>query len=79
MAGTQAMTIYKPLRNLATQGAELAVKLARRQPVIARASVANEKIDVPSVLLDVVLVTKQNLQETVVKDGFHRADEIAGH
>src|SRR5258708_22617744 len=33
MAGTQAMTIYKPLPRLAAQAAELAVKLAPHQPV----------------------------------------------
>ena len=31
---------------------------------------------VPSVLLDVVLVTKDNMAETVVKDGFHKAEEL---
>jgi D-xylose transport system substrate-binding protein len=76
VAGTQAMTIYKPLSRLATQAAELAVKLAQRKPVIARAEVDNGKVKVPSVLLDVVLVTKENMRETVVKDGFHKEAEI---
>ena len=78
VAGTQAMTIYKPLKNLATQAAELAVKLAKRQPVIARASVNNGKIDVPSVLLNVVAVTKENLDETVIKDSFHSREKVYG-
>ena len=76
VAGTQAMTIYKPLSRLATQAAELAVRLAQRKPVIARAEIDNGKAKVPSVLLDVVSVTKENMRETVVADGFHKADEI---
>jgi D-xylose transport system substrate-binding protein len=76
VAGAQAMTIYKPLSLLATQAADLAVKLAQRKPVIARAAIDNGKAQVPSVLLDVVLVTKENMMETVVKDGFHKAEEI---
>lgn len=76
-AGTQAMTIYKPLSRLADQAAELAVKLARRQPIVAKAEIDNGKIKVPSVLLDVISVTKENMQETVVKDGFHKAAEIS--
>lgn len=76
MAGTQAMTIYKPLRHLADTAAELAVKLATHRPVIARGAVSNGRLEVPTVLLDVIAVTKENMMETVVKDGFHRADQI---
>ncbi len=76
VAGTQAMTIYKPLTRLATQAAELAVKLAQRKPVIARSEIDNGKFKVPSVLLDVIPVTKENMMETVVKDGFHKAEEV---
>lgn len=76
LAGTQAMTIYKPLKQLATQAAELAVKLAQRKPVIARSSVNNEKIEVPSVLLDVIAVTKDNMEETVIKDGFQKREKL---
>jgi D-xylose transport system substrate-binding protein len=31
---------------------------------------------VPSILLDVVVVTKDNMMDTVVKDGFHKAAEV---
>ncbi len=76
VAGTQAMTIYKPLTRLATQAADIAVQLARRRPIIAKAEIDNGKMKVPSVLLDVVAVTKENMAETVIKDGFHKAAEI---
>ena len=75
-SGVQAMTIYKPIRHLASAGAELAVKMARGKPVIARGSVNNGKLDVPAVLLDVVTVTKENLEATVIADGFHPREEV---
>jgi D-xylose transport system substrate-binding protein len=31
---------------------------------------------VPSILLDVVVVTKENMMDTVVKDGFHKAADV---
>ena len=74
--GTQSMTIYKPLKKLATRAAEVAVDMARRKPVVARDAVPNGKIDVPSVLSDVVIVTKDNIRQTVVADGFHPEAEI---
>ena len=74
--GTQAMTIYKPLSRLARTAAELAVSLAKGEPISAKAKINNGKIDVPSELLDVILVTKENLRETVVADGFHKAEAV---
>jgi D-xylose transport system substrate-binding protein len=75
-AGTQAMTIYKPLHTLAQGAADLAVKMATGKPVIARHTVNNGAIDVPSVLFDVVTVTRDNIDSTVVKDGLYRREEI---
>lgn len=74
--GTQAMTVYKPIQSIATKAAELALKLATRKPVIARDTIPNGEVDVPSVLLDIVSVTKENLRETVVKDGFRKEEDV---
>ena len=74
--GTQAMTVYKPIQSIATQAAELALKLAQRKPVIARDAVDNGTVDVPTVLLDIISVTKENLRENVVKDGFRKEADV---
>ncbi len=74
--GTQAMTIYKPLARLAKQAAETALKLAQGRPVVAAKKINNGQVDVPSILLDVVVVTQDNMMATVVKDGFHSAAEV---
>ncbi|MBI5624703.1 MAG: substrate-binding domain-containing protein [Elusimicrobia bacterium] len=76
--GAQAMTIYKSISALAGRTAQTAVAMATGRPVIAGASVDNGKIQVPAVLLDVVTVTKDNIEETVVKDGFHKREEVFG-
>jgi D-xylose transport system substrate-binding protein len=75
-AGTQTMTIYKPLHTLAQGAAELAVKMGTGKPVIARQTVNNGAIEVPSVLFDVVTVTKDNIDDTVVKDKLYTREEI---
>ncbi len=76
--GTQTMTIYKPISELATKAAQAAVKLARRQPITAPSETNNGSAPIPSLLVDVLVVTKQNLNETVVKDGFHPPDRVFG-
>ena len=75
-AGTQAMTIYKPLSTLARGAAEVAVKVARRQVVVATQAVDNGAIAVPSALFEVVTVTRDNLLDTVIKDGFASYDDV---
>ncbi|MES2569228.1 MAG: substrate-binding domain-containing protein [Verrucomicrobiota bacterium] len=76
VAGTQAMTIYKPLTQLASQATELAVKLAKRRPIVAKSEIDNGFTKVPSMLLDVISVTRDNLKETVIKDGFQKSEAI---
>lgn len=78
LAGTQAMTVYKPVHRLARRAAELAVDLALGKPVIANGSVDNGKLEVPSVLLETVSVTRDNLMDTVVADGFHTSEAVTG-
>jgi D-xylose transport system substrate-binding protein len=75
-AGTQAMTIYKPLRTLAQGAAELAVRMGSRRVVIAQQTVHNGRGPVPAVLYDVVTVTRDNILDTVVRDGQSTYDEV---
>ena len=76
--GTQTMTVYKPIKNLAARAAEAAVRLARRRPVIASAGIDNGQVEVPSILLDIIAVTKENLRDTVVADGFRSEQDVFG-
>lgn len=76
VAGTQAMTIYKPIHVLAQGAAAAAVDLARARPIIARDGVDNGRIEVPSILLEVQVVTADNMRDTVIKDGFHSEADV---
>lgn len=76
LAGTQTMTVYKPVSRLAAGAAEAAVQMARRSVLIANAGVANGFKTVPSILMEVVAVDRSNLMETVVKDGFRKAEDL---
>ena len=78
LAGKQTMTIYTPIEPLAFGAVDAAIKLARKEPVTAASRINNGKIDVPSILYDSIAVDKTNLDDTVIKDGYHRRDEIYG-
>ena len=74
--GTQTMTVYKPIKPLATRAAEVAVALAKHEPVAANAKVNNGFKDVPSFLLEPIAVDKSNMAKTVIKDGFLKEEEV---
>jgi D-xylose transport system substrate-binding protein len=74
--GTQTMTVYKPIQAIATKAAEMAVALAKGETIQADQKVSNGKIDVPSVLLDPIAVTKENVLDTVIKDGYHKLEDV---
>jgi len=74
--GTQSMSIYKPIKNLASTAAELAVKMAQRKVIVAKQELNNGKVDVPSIFLSVHVVDKDNLESLVIADGFHTHDEV---
>jgi D-xylose transport system substrate-binding protein len=75
--GQQTMTVYKPISRLAAKAVEMAVKLARKQPVgEPTKGVNNGRKDVPSILLESIAVDKDNLASTVVADGYHRAEDV---
>jgi D-xylose transport system substrate-binding protein len=77
VAGTQTMTVYKPLQKLARKAAEMALLLARKQPVPDKTEgVNNGKKDVPSILLDPIAVDKDNLVSTVIADGHHKLEDV---
>jgi D-xylose transport system substrate-binding protein len=77
IAGTQAMTVYKPLREIATNAANLAVQLVRGQKPGFNAQLNNGFKNVDTMLLKPVLLNKQNV-DMLVKDGFYTQAQLAG-
>ncbi len=75
-AGTQSMTIYKPIQPLAYGAAEAAMKLARKETIATADKINNVTKDVPSLLYEPVVVDQNNIMSTIVKDGFQTYDAI---
>ena len=74
--GKQAMTIYKPIKPLAEAAVDAAIKLAHHQPVDAKDKINNGKKDVPAILLEPVSVDKNNINSTIIKDGYQKMDDV---
>lgn len=74
--GTQTMTVYKPIKAIAIKSAEVAVQLANGEAITSDSTVNNGKLDVPFIKLDPIKVGKENIIDTLIKDGFHSYDDV---
>lgn len=72
IAGDQALTIYKAIKPQAEDAAKNAIALANKQKPASSA----DKEGVPATLLDPVVVTAQNIKDTIIADGFYKAADI---
>ncbi|ELY2476440.1 D-xylose ABC transporter substrate-binding protein [Cronobacter sakazakii] len=76
IAGTQTMTVYKPITQLANTAAEVAVQLGNDKQPKSDATLNNGLKEVPARLLTPIKVDKSNIESTVIKDGFHKKSEL---
>ncbi len=81
LSGEQYMTVYKAIKPEAEAAAQLAYDLLGNpkmatSPMTQGKTTNNGKTDVPSVLLTPVAVTKENIKDTVIKDGFYTVQQV---
>ena len=80
--GTQTMTVYKPINDLAKEAAECTVKLARGEQIVGNVldvSDVKENEDgqeVPYYGLEPVAVTAENMDSVIIGSGFHSREEV---
>ncbi|HEX8610935.1 MAG TPA: D-xylose ABC transporter substrate-binding protein [Telluria sp.] len=77
IAGSQAMTVYKPLKLLAGEAAKLAVQLVRNEKPAFNGAYDNGFKKVSTILLKPTALTKENIN-LLVTDGFYTQAQIAG-
>ena len=74
--GTQLMTVYKPVEDLARRAVHAAVELAGTRTLHADHHIFNGSVEVPFLRLDAVMVRQDNILSTVIADGFHCYDDV---
>jgi D-xylose transport system substrate-binding protein len=74
--GTQTMTVYKPIKDIATMAAIMAVSAAKDIEVITNGLLNNDFKDVPTFFLEPIPVDEANIVETVIKDGFQSVEDV---
>lgn len=77
--GKMSLTVYKSIKQIAGASVELAEKLAQNKKVSnATGKINNGRKDVPTIFLKPVAVTKENIRQTVIADGFYTEQQVYG-
>ena len=78
LSGWQSMTVYKPIKLEAEAAAKAAIALLKGEDVSTLTSdtINNGQNDIPFMKLTPLAVTKDNIADTVIADGFRTWDEI---
>ena len=82
LAGRQTMTVYKPIKAEAEAAAAVAIGLLNGEdPESVEGdwevqSINNGETDLPYIALEPIAVTKDNIADTVIADGFRTWEEI---
>lgn len=77
--GTQNMTVYKPIEDLAGKAAEYAVSMAEGETLQTEDTMNDGTYEVPYVALSPIRVTKENMDSTIVAKGFHMEEDVYLH
>jgi D-xylose transport system substrate-binding protein len=78
VGGTQAMTVYKPLRPLARGAASAAVQMARGEKVEGTSTINNGLKEVQSLLMQPIAVHKDLVDRIIINDKFHTREQVYG-
>ncbi len=78
VAGTQTVTVYKPIQLLADKAIDIALGFAKGQTPRSTGTVNNSRKDVPSYLLNPTSVVSSNIKSTVIQDGFLSSNDVYG-
>lgn len=76
MQGVQAMTIFKDTHHLAGAALGAAITMAMGQPPPMNSTMYNGRKEVPSLLLEPLVVDKSNIVQTLVQTGYLTREQV---
>ncbi len=76
VAGTQTMTIYKPIKPLAYGALDAAIALSKKEKPPTNAMLKAVNKEVPCMLYDPIVADKANIMQTVIKDGYQKLEDV---
>ncbi len=74
--GKDVLAVHKTVKNIAYKTAEIAIQLAKNKPIQTTDFVYNGRIDVPSIILDPIIVNKNNIETVIFEEGYIKKEDV---
>lgn len=74
--GTQLMTVYKNVDELASLAAKCAVSLAKKEEIEVFDTIYDGTYEIPYIALTPIAVDANNIDEVIIESGFHLKEDV---
>lgn len=74
--GTQTMTVYKPIEELAGQAARAAVNIGLGEMPDTEETISDGTYDIPYIAIQPEMVTADNMDDVIIASGFHLKEDV---
>ena len=78
LKGTQSMTVFKDANVLGKIAIDSAIKLVKGETINTNSEINNVKKNVPAILTPPIVVTKENIDDIIIKSGYWSKEEVYG-
>ena len=78
LAGTQSMTVFKDSKKIAAAAVSVIDAMLKGEEPSFNGTKNNGTVDVPAMLVDMTVVTQDNIQEIFVDSGYFTEEELEG-
>ena len=77
--GQDVLAVHKTVKNIAYKTAEIAIQFAGNKTIHTTDYTYNGRMDVPSIILDPVVVNKNNIESVIFEEGYIKKEDVLSY
>ncbi len=79
LEGKDVLAVHKTVKNIAYKTAEVVFQLVNNQEVEHNSYINNGRMDVPSIVLDPVVIDRNNIEQLIFDEGFIKKEDVLNY
>ncbi|MCF6241579.1 MAG: substrate-binding domain-containing protein [Bacteroidales bacterium] len=79
LEGKDVLAVHKTVKSIAYKTAEIVFQLVNNQKIEHNTFINNGRMDVPSIVLDPVVINKNNIQQLIFDEGFIKKEDVLNY
>lgn len=79
LEGKDILAVHKTVKNIAYKTADVVFQLVNNQATAPNSYINNGRMDVPSIVLDPVIIDKNNIEQLIFDEGFIKKEDVLNY